>query len=218
MKKKFIWPTLFFLWRRLGSETNWPFSFKPTGQGPLAIGCGDSLYRLSHDNLVTTSKAKWASNAIFTLTDAGKTEEAINFYASVFHKAKVGDILRYGKGEEPDKDGTIKHAGFALEGQDFAAMDSAYAHNFTFNEAISFMVTCKTQREIDYYWEKLTAGGEESVCGWLKDKYGVSWQVTPSILNDMLQDPEKEKVERVTVAFLKMKKFEIAELEKAYKG
>jgi predicted 3-demethylubiquinone-9 3-methyltransferase (glyoxalase superfamily) len=149
----------------------------------------------------------------------GKAEAAINFYTSVFNNAEIGNILRYGKGEEPDKEGTIKHAAFTLENQGFAAMDSARNHNFTFNEAISFMVECETQEEIDYYWEKLTAdGGQESVCGWLKDKFGVSWQVAPTVLNDMLRDPDKEKVERVTNAFLKMKKFDIGELKKAYEG
>ena len=98
-------------------------------------------------------------------------------------------------------------------------MDSAHEHDFTFNEAISFMVECKTQEEIDYYWEKLTAdGGQESMCGWLKDKFGVSWQVSPTVLGEMLRDPDKEKAERVTNAFLKMKKFDIGELKKAYEG
>jgi predicted 3-demethylubiquinone-9 3-methyltransferase (glyoxalase superfamily) len=150
----------------------------------------------------------------------GRAEEAVNFYASVFRKAKVGDILRYGKGEEPDKEGTIKHAAFTLEGQEFAAMDSAHEHKFTFNEAISFLVRCKTQREIDHYWDKLVAGGDPKaqVCGWLKDKFGVSWQVSPTVLEEMLLDPDKQKVERVTMAFLKMKKFDIGELRKAFEG
>lgn len=156
---------------------------------------------------------------LFVGEQCGKAEAAINFYTSVFNHAKIGDILRYGKGEGPDKEGTIKHAAFTLENQGFAAMDSALKHDFTFNEAISFMVECKTQEEIDYYWEKLTAdGGQESVCGWLKDKFGVSWQVAPSILDEMLRDHDKEKVERVTNAFLKMKKFDIGELKKAYEG
>jgi len=156
---------------------------------------------------------------MFVGEQCGKAEAAINFYTSVFNNAKIGDIDRYGKGEEPDKEGTIKHAAFTLENQEFAAMDSALKHDFTFNEAISFMVECKTQEEIDYYWEKLSAyGGQEGVCGWLKDKFGVSWQVTPTGLDEMLRDPDKEKVERVTNAFLKMKKFDIRELKKAYEG
>jgi predicted 3-demethylubiquinone-9 3-methyltransferase (glyoxalase superfamily)/dihydrofolate reductase len=149
----------------------------------------------------------------------GKAEEAINLYTSVFNNAEIGDILRYGKGEEPDREGTIKHAAFTLENQGFAAMDSARNHNFTFNEAISFMVECGTQEEIDDYWEKIISdGGQESVCGWLKDKFGVSWQVAPTVLGEMLRDHDKKKVERVTNAFLKMKKFDIGELKKAFEG
>jgi predicted 3-demethylubiquinone-9 3-methyltransferase (glyoxalase superfamily) len=148
----------------------------------------------------------------------GKAEEAINFYASIFHHAKVGDILRYSKGEEPDKEGTIKHAAFILEDQEFATMDSALLHNFTFNEAISFMVHCKTQDEIDYYWEKLSAVPEAEQCGWLKDKYGFSWQIVPIDMDEMLKDKDEAKIARVTEAFLKMKKFDIAKLEDAYMG
>jgi predicted 3-demethylubiquinone-9 3-methyltransferase (glyoxalase superfamily) len=149
---------------------------------------------------------------------SGKAEEAINFYVSVFHKARVGDVLRYSKGEEPDKEGTIKHAAFILEGQKFAAMDSAHEHNFTFNEAISLMVHCDTQDEIDYYWDKLSADPKAEQCGWLKDKYGLSWQIVPNIIDKMLREKDKKKVARVTDAFLKMKKFDIAKLKKAYKG
>jgi predicted 3-demethylubiquinone-9 3-methyltransferase (glyoxalase superfamily) len=147
----------------------------------------------------------------------GKAEEAINFYGSVF-KGEVGDILRYGKGEEPDKEGTVKHASFTLEGQDFAAMDSAREHNFTFNEAISFMVRCDTQEELDYYWEKLSADPRAEQCGWLKDKYGLSWQIVPTVMDEMLQDKDTKKIARVTEAFLKMKKFDIARLQAVYDG
>lgn len=148
----------------------------------------------------------------------GKAEEAITFYSSVFHNANVGDILRYSKGEEPDKEGTIKHAAFMLEGQEFAAMDSARMHHFSFNEAISFMVHCETQEEIDYYWEKLSAVPEAEQCGWLKDKFGFSWQIVPTAMDEMLQGGDKKKIARVTEAFLKMKKFDIVELKKAYEG
>lgn len=149
---------------------------------------------------------------------AGKAEEAINFYVSVFHKATLGDIMRYGKGEEPDTEGTIKHASFTLEGQEFAGMDSARQHDFAFNEAISLMVHCETQEEIDYYWEKLSADPNAEQCGWLKDKYGLSWQVVPNIMDDMMKDKDKKKIARVTEAFLKMKKFDIETLRKAYRG
>ncbi|MCZ7381789.1 MAG: VOC family protein [Candidatus Methanoperedens sp.] len=164
-------------------------------------------------------KQKITPTLMFVGEQCGKAEAAINFYISMFNDAKIGDILRYGKGEKPDTEGTVKHAAFTLEDQGFAAMDSARKHDFIFNEAISFMVECETQEEIDYYWKKLTAdGGQESVCGWLKDKFGVSWQVSPTILGEMLRDHDKKKVERVTNAFLKMKKFDIGELKKAYEG
>jgi len=164
-------------------------------------------------------KQKIIPTLMYVGKQSGKAEEAVNFYASVFRDAKVGAIDRYVKGEEPDREGTVKHAAFTLEGQEFAAMDSALEHKFAFNEAVSLMVYCENQPGIDYYWEKLLAGGgQESVCGWLKDKFGVSWQVTPVVLSRMLHDPDKAKVERVTNAFLRMKKFNIAELEKAFKG
>ena len=155
---------------------------------------------------------------MFTGDVCGKAEEAINTYASVFGNASVGYILRYSAGNEPDKEGTIQHAGFILEGQEFAAMDSAYEHNFTFSEAISFIVYCDTQEEIDHYWGKLSAVPEAEQCGWLKDKFGLSWQIVPTVMKEMMQDKDAEKLARVTAAFLKMKKFDIAELKKAYEG
>lgn len=163
-------------------------------------------------------KQKITPTLLFVGKLCGKAEEAINFYAKVFRNAKVGDIDRYNKGEEPDRVGTIKHAAFTLEGLEFSAMDSAQAHNFAFNEAISFMVHCETQEEIDYYWGKLSADPTAEQCGWLKDKYGVSWQIVPTIMEEMLQDKDGAKVARVTEAFLKMKKFDIEGLLKAYKG
>ena len=155
---------------------------------------------------------------MFTGDVCGKAEEAINTYASVFGNANIGHILRYSAGDGPDKEGTIQHAGFILEGQEFAAMDSAYEHNFTFSEAISFIVYCDTQEEIDHYWGKLSAVPEAEQCGWLKDKFGVSWQIVPTVMKEMMQDKDAEKSARVTAAFLKMKKFDIAELKKAYEG
>jgi predicted 3-demethylubiquinone-9 3-methyltransferase (glyoxalase superfamily) len=163
-------------------------------------------------------KQKITPTLIFVGKQCGKAEEAINFYASVFHNARVGDIVRYGKGQEPDKEGTVTHAAFTLEGQEFAAMDSAHEHRFTFNEAISFMVKCGTQAEIDYYWKELSADPKAEQCGWLKDKYSLSWQIAPTVLDEMLQDKDQKKVARVTEAFLKMKKFNIDTLKRAYEG
>jgi predicted 3-demethylubiquinone-9 3-methyltransferase (glyoxalase superfamily) len=155
---------------------------------------------------------------MFVDRQCGKAEEAINFYARVFHDSRVGDILRYSRGEEPDKEGTIKHVAFTLEGYEFAAMDSARVHNFTFNESISFMVHCEMQEEIDYYWEKLSADPKAEQSGWLKDKYGVSWQIVPTIMDEMMKNGSREQIDRVTQAFLPMKKFDIAKLKEAYKG
>src|SRR5262249_23510607 len=110
----------------------------------------------------------------------------------------------------------VRHAGFTLDGQEFAAMDSARGHNFRFNEAISLMVHCETQEEIDYYWGKLSAVSTAEQCGWIKDKYGLSWQIVPTLMDDMLKARDQKKINRVTQAFLKMKKFDIDTLKKAY--
>lgn len=158
----------------------------------------------------------------------GETEDAVSFYAEVFKKAPssagvkgetgANILSRYGKGEEPDREGTVRYASFTLLGQEFGAMDSAREHQFAFNEAISFIVPCETQREIDYFWEKLSADPRAEQCGWLKDKYGLSWQITPTILNDMLGGKDEKRTARVTQAFLKMKKFDIDALTRAYEG
>ena len=153
---------------------------------------------------------------LFVGAVSGKAEEASNFYLSVFKNSKQGNIARYPKGMEPDKEGTIMFTDFMLENQWLAAMDSAREHKFSFNEAISFIVNCHTQEEVDYYWERLSAVPESEACGWLKDEYGVSWQIVPTILGELLTDPAKEQ--RVTEAMLQMKKIDIAGLQKAYAG
>ncbi|HEY3312790.1 MAG TPA: VOC family protein [Anaerolineales bacterium] len=147
---------------------------------------------------------------------AGKADEAIEFYLSVFKDSKMGALQRYGAGQEPDKEGTVMFADFRLAGQWFAAMDSAYQHDFAFNEAISFLVHCDTQEEIDYYWSKLSAVPEAEQCGWLKDKYGLSWQISPTVMDEMMKNGTREQIDRVTQAFLPMKKFEIKKLTEAF--
>ena len=156
---------------------------------------------------------------MFTQQQAGKAEEAINFYTDVFSQqngspksAEVKMVSRYEKGEH-DVEGYIKHAQFTLNDQLFVAMDSSGAHNFTFNEGVSIVVPCETQEEIDYFWNKLTEGGNESQCGWLKDKFGVSWQIVPSMLGKLMSDPARR--EKVMQAFMQMKKFDIKKLEEA---
>jgi len=146
----------------------------------------------------------------------GKAEEAANFYISVFKNSSIGMIARYPAGMEPDKEGAVMFSDFQLEGQWFTAMDSGHEHGFAFNEGISFMVRCDSQEEIDYFWERLSAVPESEQCGWLKDKFGVSWQITPSRMDEMMREGSEEQVKRVTQAFLQMKKFDIAALERAF--
>ncbi|MDX2139069.1 MAG: VOC family protein [Chloroflexota bacterium] len=148
----------------------------------------------------------------------GKAEEAVRFYTSVFKDAHMGDILRYGSDEAPDVEGTVKQAAFTLAGQSFAAMDSAQPHEFTFNEAISFIVSCHDQGEIDYYWNQLSAVPESEQCGWLKDKYGVSWQIVPAAMDEMMKTDDPAQLTRVVQAFLPMKKFDLAALQRAWEG
>ncbi len=153
---------------------------------------------------------------LFVSDVCGKAEEAMNFYSSVFKNSKQGLIARYPKGMEPDQEGTLMFADFMLENQWFAAMDSAHEHQFNFNEAISFMVNCTTQEDVDYLWEKLSAVPEAEQCGWLKDKYGVSWQIIPTALGELFSSPNPEKSQRVMQAMLQMKKIDIKALEEAY--
>jgi predicted 3-demethylubiquinone-9 3-methyltransferase (glyoxalase superfamily) len=146
-------------------------------------------------------------------------EEAAKFYVSIFKNSKLGRISRYTKeGFEIHgrKAGSVMTVEFELEGMKFVALNGG--PHFKFTEAVSFQVLCETQEEIDSFWKKLSAGGEEGPCGWLKDKFGLSWQIVPKALPEMLQDPDTGKQERVTKAFLQMKKFDLAQLERAYQG
>jgi predicted 3-demethylubiquinone-9 3-methyltransferase (glyoxalase superfamily) len=148
-----------------------------------------------------------------------QAEEAAKFYVSVFKNSKMGTVSRYGKeGFEIHgrPAGSVMTADFELEGSKFVALNGG--PHFKFSEAISFQIFCETQEEVDYFWSKLTAGGSEGPCGWLKDKFGLSWQVVPTVLIDMLKDSNTEKSQRVTKAFLQMKKFDIAALKRAYEG
>jgi predicted 3-demethylubiquinone-9 3-methyltransferase (glyoxalase superfamily) len=150
----------------------------------------------------------------------GQAEDAAKFYTSIFKDSKIGRILRYN--EEVAKAsasgqpaGSVLTIEFEIAGQQFVALNGGPL--FKFNEAISFVINCETQNEVDYFWEKLTGdGGEESQCGWLKDKFGVSWQITPTVLIDMLHDKDAGKAERVMHAMLQMKKIDIAKLKAAY--
>lgn len=158
---------------------------------------------------------KFTPAMMFVGAQHGKAEEAINLYQSLFPNSSTRLLARYEEGDN-DVTGTVKHAQFLLDGQVFAAMDSGMAHNFAFNEAFSFVIDCDGQEEVDFFWDKLTAdGGQESQCAWLKDKYGVSWQVVPKQLMQLMSSPDREKAGRVMQALLKMKKIIVADLENA---
>ncbi len=147
---------------------------------------------------------------------AGKAEEAIEYYVSLFENSRKGQLAHYGAGQEPDKEGSLMFGDFTLEGQWFAAMDSAYAHAFTFNEAISLLVLCEDQEEIDHFWNALSAHPQSEQCGWLKDKYGVSWQISPKGMEELLNSEDKEKANKAMQAMLQMKKLDIAKLKEAF--
>ena len=148
-----------------------------------------------------------------------QAEEAVKFYTSIFKNSKVGSITRYdeaGAAASGQTKGSVMTASFNLNGQDFVALNGGPIFKFT--EAISFVVNCETQEEVDHYWEKLSEGGDEKaqMCGWLKDKYGLSWQIVPTILNKFLGDKDAKKTQRVMQAMLQMKKIDITGLKKAY--
>jgi predicted 3-demethylubiquinone-9 3-methyltransferase (glyoxalase superfamily) len=150
-----------------------------------------------------------------------QAEEAVEFYTAIFHNSKIVNISRYGEaGQEihGKPAGSVQTVTFELNGQTFTALNGGPM--FKFNEAISFQVHCEAQQEVDYYWEKLSEGGDEKVqqCGWLKDKYGVSWQIVPRVLVEMLSDHDSEKSQRAMTAMLQMKKIDINALEQAYAG
>ena len=142
----------------------------------------------------------------------GKAEEAMNFYTSIFKNSRIGSITRCGEGG-PGPKGTVMSATFQLDGQEFMALNGG--PHFTFSPAISFFVNCETQEEVDELWEKLSEGGEIQRCGWLKDKYGVSWQIIPSVLGAMLQDKDARKSKKAMQAMLQMKKIDIKSLKQA---
>jgi predicted 3-demethylubiquinone-9 3-methyltransferase (glyoxalase superfamily) len=142
-----------------------------------------------------------------------KAEEAVRFYTSVFKNSKISGMTRYGDAG-PGPKGTVLTAAFQLDGQEFVALNGGPMYKFS--PAISFVVNCETQEEVDHYWDKLSAGGEKVQCGWLKDKYGVSWQIVPTILTKLLQDKDAEKTKRVMQAMMQMVKLDINGLKRAY--
>ena len=153
---------------------------------------------------------------MFTDKQQGKAEAAIHFYSSIFENSGINLLSKYEEGEGDPAVGTIKHAQFRLDGNIFMAMDSSIMHGFDFNEAISFVVHCGTQKEVDYFWEKLTAdGGEEMMCAWLKDKYGVVWQIVPDELIQLISDPDPARAQRAVGAMMQMRKIDIEKIRQA---
>lgn len=209
-----VWEKLIVDGKALMPLSEYPFS--------AHYGWVEDKYGVSWQLILTKPEGEVRPHIIpffmFVGDNYGKAEEATNFYLSVFKNAKRGTIVRHPAGAEPDKEGAVLFTDFMLEGQWFAAMESAHKHDFAFSEAISLLVNCDTQEEIDYYWEKLSAVKESEQCGWLKDKYGLSWQIVPSAMNEMMDKGTPEQIERVTKAFLQMKKFDLATLQAAYEG
>lgn len=185
----------------------YPFSSK--------FGWLEDKYGLSWQLYMGTGDQKITPFLMFVGPQHGKAEEAINFYKSLFKKASVAHILHYDAGEN-GQPGTVKHALFQLLGCPFMAMDSNLEHNFSFTNAISFYVECESQEEIDDLWRALSAVPEAEQCGWLQDKYGISWQIIPAVLPELMRDPDPEKASRVMQAILQMKKIDIAALQHAY--
>ena len=195
-----------------GGETLMPLDAYPFSE---KFGWLNDKFGVSWQLVVAPSSQPIIPFLMFVGEQHGKAEEAINFYTSLFDNAGITSLQRYGPGQgEPE--GTLMPSQFKLAGQDFMAMDSALEHNFTFTEATSFFVNCESQDEVDELWKKFTAEGEEGPCGWLKDRYGVSWQIIPTVLMEMLSDEDAARAERVAQAMLQMKKINVAELEAAY--
>lgn len=211
--------TLDFVWEKM-SEGGIPLM--PLDEYPFSKRYGwiQDKYGVSWQLILTNPggdpRPAIIPSIMFVGDNVGRAEEAINFYTSIFKNAKVGTMHRYVANQKPDEEGTIMFADFMLENSWFTAMDSAHEHKFQFNEAISLMVYCENQDEIDYYWKKLSAVPEAEQCGWLKDKFGLSWQIVPVKLHEMMADTDEKRFARVTKAFLKMKKFDLAKLEDAY--
>jgi predicted 3-demethylubiquinone-9 3-methyltransferase (glyoxalase superfamily) len=149
------------------------------------------------------------------LTYDHQAEEAVNLYVSVFQNSRIRHTTRYGAGG-PGPQGSVMSVDFELDGQRFIALNGG--PHFKFTDGISLFVDCKTQEEVDQYWEKLSQGGGEGQCGWLKDRFGLSWQIIPAALGELLNDPDPKKARRVMEAMLKMKKIDIAELKRAHQG
>ena len=202
------------LWERLSeggtvfmSLDKYPFSEK--------YGWVQDRFGLSWQLILSKSKQKIAPSFLFVKDQFGKAEEAMNFYISQFENSRIETIERYGP-HDSGPEGTVKYAKFTLAGQEYVVMDGPGDHQFTFSPAISLVVSCDTQEEVDNFWEKLSEDGRKGQCGWLEDKYGVSWQIVPSEIADLVGGGTAEQTERVMSALLKMTKLDIAGLKEAF--
>lgn len=195
----------------------------PLGEYPFSkwYGWVQDRYGLSWQlMLVDSGQAvqKITPNLLFSNESCGKAEEAVKYYSEIFEDSEIGIISRYGPGEAVSSKAKVNYAAFKLFGIDFSAMDNAFDVDFSFNEAFSLIINCKDQKEIDYYWERLSAVPEAEQCGWIKDRFGVSWQIVPENMDEVLLGGSGDEIQRVTEAFLKMKKFDLDALEKARLG
>lgn len=209
------------IWEKLtdGGKIMMPLQEYPFSK---RYGWVEDKYGVSWQLMVTDPKGEDRPTIIPSIMFAGKktgqAQEATDFYMSTFKNSKRGTLAMYPEGAAPDEETKVMYTDFTLEDQWFASMDGGHMHDFDFNEAVSLLVKCEDQTEIDYYWEKLSAVPQAEQCGWLKDKFGVSWQITPKAMDEIMSNGTPEQVQRVTEAFLKMKKFDVAELQKAYDG
>jgi predicted 3-demethylubiquinone-9 3-methyltransferase (glyoxalase superfamily) len=205
------------LWEKLseGGQVLMPYQQYPFSE---KFGWLEDKYGLSWQMSLGSRAQKIVPYLLFVREQHGKAEQAMNLYTSLFENSRIVNIQRWGA-DQGEQEGTVMHAVFQLAGLEFMAMESNNQdHQFTFTEATSFYVNCETQEEVDYFWEKLGEGGDENAqqCGWLKDRFGVSWQIVPSVLPVLLNDPDPEKAKRVTEVMLQMKKIDIPALEQAY--
>ncbi|OOM76132.1 3-demethylubiquinone-9 3-methyltransferase [Clostridium puniceum] len=207
-------------WKALSEDG---MELMPLGEYPFSkwYGWVQDRYGLSWqlmliDNNQTVQKI--TPNLLFSNEACGKAEEAVKYYTEIFENSEAGIISRYKEGKAASPRAKINYAAFKLYGVDFSAMDNGFDVDFSFNEAFSIILNCENRQEIDYFWDKLSAVPEAESCGWAKDKFGVSWQIVPRIMSEMMNSGDREKIQRVTEAFLKMKKLDLAVLQKAYDG
>ncbi len=209
------------VWARLGDGGR---ELMPLGEYPFSKHYGwiADRYGVSWQLLLSdpggAPRPTIVPSLMFTGDVCGHAADARDLYVSAFTDAELGQSVPWPEGSEPDRPGTTMFCDFRLADGWFAAMDSAYDHGFGFNEAVSLMISCADQAEIDHYWDRLSAVPEAEQCGWLKDRFGVSWQVVPAVMGEMMSQGTPEQIDRVTQAFLPMKKFDLAALRAAYEG